>query len=106
MTHKERCERRSEIAKAVASGKTVCEVVEEFHVCLQTVREACRVYGVKTKPMLGSTQRFRSYTLLSELINTKDSFSELSRKHNCSRQNVFHVYRQAMEAGIVMPERR
>ena len=105
MTHEERRARRKEMADTVALGKMPYEVAAEYGCSLQNVREACRIFGVKMRPMLGSTQKFNSYKLLAELINTKDSFAELARKHNCTRQNVFHLYTKAREAGILVPVR-
>ena len=47
LSHEDRLRRREEMARAVKSGKTIAEVARKYRMTINTVRDACRIHGVK-----------------------------------------------------------
>lgn len=98
MNREERRERRETIVREWESGQKVADLSAKYNLCrsyiLRILREesACEPGG--------RMETFNCYSLLADLIHTKQSFAAIAKKHNISRQRVQQVYERATGDGI------
>lgn len=96
-----RTERRIAIADAIRGGQEPEAVASALGVCLQTIRIACRVYGVRLPPKLNVRRcSDRTFAILAKLINTDTKHSAIAFEHGVSPSRVAQVSRMAREVGI------
>ena len=109
LDHHERRRRRQAIAEFIRSGRTVHEACAGFGVSHGLVKQSCRDYGVdsdgRSAPPGGSRRKAGVFAILSRLFDPSSSFSAVALSLGVSRQRVWEVHRQAVEAGIPLPPR-
>lgn len=111
MTQERRRFRRARMAGAVATGIDLTSVTQRFKVCWETVRSACREYGV---PLPAGTYKVvrpqgrdeknkrsnRTLIALAQLQNTRCSVADIARQLGVTRQCIHAILCQARVAGI------
>lgn len=98
MTHKERFERRRQIAEyARDHGKS--KAASHFKVSLGTVVAACREHEIKPQEK-GKASRTNTFMVLKRLMDGA-SLTEIGQEMGVSRQYVLIVKRRAESVGII-----
>lgn len=105
ITHAQRRARRTEIAHAVNNGLPLHEAATQFGVTDATVRASCREHGFSTAAK-GAAFSATTWSVLSSLLNTRDTMVDIAKRHGVSRQRVHQLMQKAIGAGIRMPGRR
>lgn len=97
MTHRERSERRAAIAQAVAAGRSIRDICGEYHVSLQTLREACREHGTVAGDT--ATTLRRDLMVLAAWLRG-DTAVRAAREAGVTRAHGRYVIDVARDAGI------
>ena len=92
MTHDERRLRRQKVKAAIAEGKLIDEIAEEYGLRREYVSRLVPHY--KRVP-------FRTIKVLADLLNTKLTVRELAIKYKVSKQRIAQILKEAKDAGIV-----
>ena len=91
--------RRQRMALEVAGGRRTLAVAEDFGVTPQTVRNACREYGVELERRYFGA---RTLEILAALIEDDHcTLSEVADRFGVSRQRVHKIKTDAQELGLL-----
>ena len=97
LTHKERLQRRKEIAEAIKREKlSIGEVANRFQVSFQTVRQSCIEFGVQ----LPNKRRERRKEISQAIRQENLSIGQAANKFQVS---VHTVYKVCIEFGVQLP---
>lgn len=98
----ERARRRRDIANYASTHDTP-ETAAHFKISQGMVRNACKEFGVVPLIAIKSSVGCRTLNILKELLDGK-SQTQIAEELHISRQRVHAVAKEAMSAGIVLPE--
>lgn len=101
MTNEERRKRRKSIAKRFEQVQDIGEVAREYGVSHQTVREACRVYGVRI-PRQPKAEPCGSFRILATLQVDSGTYRDVGNKLGVSYQRIHQVAVAAREHGVIL----
>ena len=113
LTHAARTERRKAMAEAVRKSDDPSEaillVAREFEVSEQTVRNACRIYGVETASL--ASGRAVSLDVVRDLVaaalgDSEDTHEAIAERHGVSRQRVTELARRVGVPGRLATRKR
>lgn len=96
LTQEERADRRKEMADYVKEGHTAYEAAQEFGVTADTVREACRTFGIEIPHTIGAT----TYEIIAALVLEKGTLKYFARRFNLTHQRISAIKKACIEAGI------
>ncbi len=100
--------RRELILQDLRDGLTLNEVMEKYGVSKSTVYAAQgTIVKEGTTVVLKEAGRvkFSTFAILAELFKPDLTLAEIGRKHGCTRQCVWKIYSQAIDAGMPVPHR-
>jgi uncharacterized protein (DUF433 family) len=100
LNHKQRCVRRREIAEFVRQGGGTAAAAKKFGVTIQSVRLACREFGVPIVARCSSTV----YAVIAEL-QQGGTITIVADKLGITRQRVSFVRKKCLEYGISLKRR-
>jgi transposase-like protein len=104
LSHEDRQVRRRGMAEAVRAGERLTEVARRFGVVPATVREACRLHGVKSSQPARKLSR-STYRVLAALFDRTRTTRQIAQDFAVSHQWVYLIYQKAVAAGIPVPVR-
>lgn len=100
LTHKQRRNRRKEIAQAVKRGKlSISQVTNKFQVTAETVRIACIEFGVSPPSQMNNRIKFTSFQVIA-LKQKGLSYCQIAKRINVSHQRVHQIVSSARNAGV------
>lgn len=92
------------IAQAIDQGTAKSDVYAKFGVGASTVKEACETHGVPFTAQGCNPEQVLK--ILSDLMNSADPLSLISRKHSVSPYLVSRIYLKAISNGIPLQKRK
>ena len=99
MTHKERKQRRRQIAEAIRNGDSVKQVCHDFSVTWNTVNNSCIEYGVVFPHGRTWETAVSSFGILKALLSGL-SDAETAAEFNVSRLRIHQIRHLAISAGF------
>src|SRR5487761_1666256 len=105
LTHKERRERRRQIAQAVSDENLAAnQAAERFHVSSSVVRMACAENNVRPRPSLDAFAPGQALEIVAALAEGKSVLEIASERHR-SHQRIYQV-KLAAEEAMLLPKLR
>lgn len=98
LTHKERRQRRLQIAKEIEEGGTLQDVAYKHNVTVDYVKNLCRkmeLYYPQHKKM-----RLKTFQILADLMN-EVTVSSIAKKYQVSVKHIYHIRAMARAVGIL-----
>lgn len=101
MTHRERYERRKQIAEYLQEHN-IKETIEKFEISYYLIRKCIIEHGIKK---LHGNSNAINYKIIGLIINTDFSYGKISQIAKCSKQNVHQIANKMRDAYIKFKER-
>lgn len=94
MTHAEQCERRKQIADAIANGDSRSEVAQKFNVCDNTIGLACRTYSIPFPPGVLRNRQYERRVEIAKAVAEGVMLIEVSQRFKVSLSTIRNACRQ------------
>ena len=101
MTRSERKQRRETISVLASRGTSIDVICEVFGVSDQTVINACAEFGVEIERQRQvRTLKLTTLEIVSRLMSGNETYCEIGKDYNVSRQRVHQIHASAASAGL------